>query len=399
MTSKTMKSAYASVDRFHLIVVVPLIAACLAIATGCSTNESVLAASRAAGGTQETMVSAQQNSKRLARLWESRRATVQQPDYSIGAGDVLEISAQDVDELHRKTVRVSGDGEVNLPLIGTVRAAGYSAQQVSDEIAQKLTKYMYNPQVQVFVSQYHSRQVAVIGAVRAPGLLTLTGSNETILDVLTRSGGTTPDAGDEVLLFPAEDIAKAADNGVHRVSARADSPEVAALDGHGAVADGGTAAFAPRPDLGIPVNGHPISIPLKSTSLSGAGDYLNMPVHPGDVIVVPGGGEVMVIGWVQNPGHFKVGSGLTVLGAIGAAGGPMYAANQSDIELIRTTKSGAKQVVGIDLPAIESGAEPDPPVVANDVIDVPYSSVKIGPYVVYNMLKGMGVGMMAMPIP
>jgi SLBB domain len=80
-----------------------------------------------------------------------------------------------------------------------------------------------------------------------------------------------------------------------------------------------------------PSNAHPLSIKIKSTSLTGAGKYINLPMRPGDVIVVPGGGNVMVVGWVQTPGYFQVGSGLTVLGAIGAAGGPMYAANTKDI--------------------------------------------------------------------
>ena len=80
----------------------------------------------------------------------------------------------------------------------------------------------------------------------------------------------------------------------------------------------------------LPANAHPLSIPIRSTSLTGAGKYINLPMRPGDVIVVPGGGNVMVVGWVQTPGYFQVGSGLTVLGAIGAAGGPMYAANTKD---------------------------------------------------------------------
>jgi protein involved in polysaccharide export with SLBB domain len=142
----------------------------------------------------------------------------------------------------------------------------------------------------------------------------------------------------------------------------------------------------------LPANAHPLSIPIRSTSLTGAGKYINLPMRPGDVIVVPGGGNVMVVGWVQTPGYFQVGSGLTVLGAIGAAGGPMYAANTKDITLIRSNKDGSKDTIPINLDKISKGDEADLPVKANDVIDVPYSNVRIGPYVFYSILSRMGVG-------
>lgn len=137
---------------------------------------------------------------------------------------------------------------------------------------------------------------------------------------------------------------------------------------------------------------NPVAISLKSNSLTGSGKYLRMPVRPGDVLVVPGGGDVMVVGWVQSPGRFAAGSGLTVLGAIGAAGGPMYAADTSRVALIRSTKEGGKTTIPVDLDKISHGEEQDIPVKANDVIDVPYSGWRIGPYVFYSVLTRMGIG-------
>jgi len=113
---------------------------------------------------------------------------------------------------------------------------------------------------------------------------------------------------------------------------------------------------------------------------------MNMPANPGDIIVVPGGGNVMVTGWVYKPGYFQVGSGLTVLGAVGSAGGAMFAANTSDATLIRSDGSGNKVSIPVNLDRISKGEDPDIPVRANDVVDVPYSDVKIGPYVFYNIL-------------
>jgi protein involved in polysaccharide export with SLBB domain len=104
----------------------------------------------------------------------------------------------------------------------------------------------------------------------------------------------------------------------------------------------------------------------------------------------------MVVGWVQQPGRFQVGSGLTVLGAIGAAGGPMYAAKTRSIVLIRTDKHGGKVTIPIDLDQVARGQAVDLPVQANDVIDVPYSGLRIGPYIFYSILTKMGL---AAPIP
>jgi protein involved in polysaccharide export with SLBB domain len=143
-------------------------------------------------------------------------------------------------------------------------------------------------------------------------------------------------------------------------------------------------------------NDDALTLSLRDATLAGAGKYVNMPMRPGDVVIVPGGGDVMVVGWVQQPGRFQVGSGLTVLGAIGAAGGPMYAAKTRSIVLIRTDKHGGKVTIPIDLDQVASGQAVDLPVQANDVIDVPYSGLRIGPYIFYSILTKMGL---AAPIP
>ena len=100
----------------------------------------------------------------------------------------------------------------------------------------------------------------------------------------------------------------------------------------------------------------------------------------------------MVVGWVQTPGHFSVGSGLTVLGAIGAAGGPMFAADTAQVALLRSGPNGSKETLVLDLAKISRGDAHDVAVKANDVIDVPYSGWRIGPYVFYSVLTRMGIG-------
>ena len=119
----------------------------------------------------------QLNQERLKALFEKRSKAVESLDYPIGPGDVIEISVPGVDDLKERTVRVGGDGGIQLPLIGQIQAGGLTEPQLADQLKAALSKYMYSPQVDVFIKEYRSRQVAVVGAVRTPGLITLTGSD------------------------------------------------------------------------------------------------------------------------------------------------------------------------------------------------------------------------------
>jgi polysaccharide export outer membrane protein len=337
------------------------------------------------------------NLERLKALWEKRSKATDSTDYPIGPGDVIEITAPGVDDLKERTVRVSGNGEVELPLIGIVQASGQTESGFRDRLKAALGKYMYDPQVDVFVKEYHSRQVAVVGAVRNPGLVVLTGAGESILDVITQAGGMSPEAADEIVVLPEvkgdrgklQEIATAIAE--PKPVAGADAhPAKDTMDHHAANSSSAPAVVdvaTVEQDLS---NGPAVVIQLK-TAMTGARKYVNMPASPGDIIVVPGGGNVMVTGWVYKAGYFQVGSGLSVLGAVGAAGGAMYAADPSQATLIRNDGTGNKVSIPVNLDKIAKGEEPDIPVRANDVIDVPFSDVKILPYVAYNLLTRVPV--------
>jgi len=358
-----------------------------------------------AGDRVPSVASSPKNLERLQALWDARSKGTS-TDYPIGIGDLLQISVAGVDDFKERTVRVGSEGNIDLPLIGTIHAAGIPESQLRDNLAKALEKYMYDPQVDLFVKEYKSRQVAVVGAVRGPGLITLSGAGESILDVLTQAGGTTPEAADEVVIMPQVSseglkLQRVAQS-MSGEEAEAGRPVSVANNGDPHAGPPANVLTVPPPhdaptleDLQKSVsNGPAVVIPLKATAMTGSAHYMNMPVEPGDIIVVPGGGNVMVTGWVYRPGYFTVGSGLTALGAVGSAGGAMYAADPSDATLMRSDGNGNKVAIPINLDKIAKGEDPDIPVRANDVIDVPYSDAKIGPYVVYNVLTRM-----AIPLP
>jgi polysaccharide export outer membrane protein len=110
-------------------------------------------------------------------------------DYHIGPGDLLEIKVYRADDLEA-TVRVSDKGTIVIPQLGEVKVAGLNPSQAGEQIASLLKSrgVFLNPSVNVLVTEYRSKTVAVLGAVSRPGVIPLDKPGMTIADVLARAG-------------------------------------------------------------------------------------------------------------------------------------------------------------------------------------------------------------------
>ena len=117
----------------------------------------------------------------------TQKAATTNPNYVIGAQDVLDISVWKEPGVSR-TVPVRPDGKISLPLLDDVQAAGLTPMQLSDSLTTKLKKYMADPQVTVIVTQINSQRVYVIGQVARPGAYPLL-PNMTMLQALSSAGG------------------------------------------------------------------------------------------------------------------------------------------------------------------------------------------------------------------
>ena len=302
--------------------------------------------------------------ERLAQLWERRRRESLASDYPIGPGDVLEISVPGMEEIKVITQRVTGEGTISLPFVGVINASGMTDKELRDEIRRRLeTNYMRNPQISLFVKEFRSRQVAVIGAVQKPGLYNLASSADTVLGMISQAGGMRPEAAERILFIPAEPVDSA------KAKEVIDSLPVQLV--------------SQDPSPLILKNVDPIVINLDSIRRSADQMYLNIPARPGDIIMVPGGGEVLVQGWVAKPGAHKITSGLTILGAVAAAGGTVFPADKGSVELIRTNHQGQKTSFVANLDAIKAGEQPDLPLREGDVIDVLSTGPKLAAYGFY----------------
>jgi len=309
--------------------------------------------------------------ERLALLWRGRTKGGTSSDYPIGPGDVLEISVPGLEELKDVTsVRVSGDGMIDLPLVGSLPASGLDEEKLRAEIRRRLeADYMYNPQVNLFVREYRSRQVAVVGAVERPGLYNLASEADTILDMIAQAGGMKQEAAPRIQFIPAEPI----ESGQAKELASALPVQLTGKD--------------PAPL--ILKKGDPIMIDLKSLTKGDNQLFLSLPVRPGDVVMVPGSGDVLVEGWVERPGSYKITPGLTVVGAVAAAGGAMFAANTTSVKIIRAGEQGAKVSFVANLDQIKHGDKPDIPVQEGDVVEVSSSTLKAASYGAYTIFTTM----------
>lgn len=116
-------------------------------------------------------------------------AAVGRPDYRIGPSDLLSVSVFQVEDLERE-VRVNNAGQVSLPLIGAVDAAGKTVDELEAAIASAYAaSYLQDPQVSVFVKEFASQRVTVGGAVQKPGIYPLTGARLSLLQAIALAEG------------------------------------------------------------------------------------------------------------------------------------------------------------------------------------------------------------------
>src|SRR2546421_185776 len=119
--------------------------------------------------------------------------------YTIGPEDVLAITVYNQPDLSTHAT-VSPDGSFSYPLIGTIRAAGLTPQQLEKRLMDKFKEYLVAPQVTVTVEQFKSQQVNVAGEVKTPGTYPLR-RESTLLEVLLQAGGATANAAGDVLVL------------------------------------------------------------------------------------------------------------------------------------------------------------------------------------------------------
>jgi polysaccharide biosynthesis/export protein len=115
----------------------------------------------------------------------------QAPDYTMNAGDTLDIAVWKEEDLSKKDVIVRPDGKFSFPLAGQVLARGRTVAEIETEIATRLKKYMAEPVVSVSVKNLDGCRIYVIGQVTKAGSFVMN-PRVNVLQALSLAGGMTP---------------------------------------------------------------------------------------------------------------------------------------------------------------------------------------------------------------
>jgi len=249
------------------------------------------------------------------------------PALKISAGDLLDITVFDTPELSSK-VRVDHLGNINLPVGGELHVGDLIVEQADAAIEQRLLEkdIVKNPHVSVFILEYATQGVTVLGEVKTPGVYPVLGAR-TLYDFISAAGGTTATASNTAAIMRR---------------AQPDKQEVVHLSND----------------------------PAKATAA-------NIPIGPGDTILVPRAGIVYVVGDVGKPGGFLIDNTerLSVLQAVALAQGINRTAALNNSKLIRKSVSGREEIP-LPLKRILQNKSADLRLEDGDILFIPSSTSK-----------------------
>lgn len=301
-------------------VLIFLLASCSANLLAQSINESSSKIVRPAGFPAVVP----ESTSDVART-EEREAT--RSELTLGPGDLLEVNVYGVPELTTKA-RVGNNGDVYLPLIDYVHVAEVGLDQAQAIIEKRLSDggFVKDPHVTLFVDEFASQRVSLLGEVAKPGQYPLLGEQR-LWDVISAAGGFTEKAGRSIIITR---------------KARPESPVTVALSRN--------------------ITENPAA---------------NVEVVPGDIIVVPKADIVYVVGDVQRPsGFFLDNQNLTVLKAVALAGGVNRSAKMNGTKIIRKTSDGLTELP-VPLKKIFAAKAADVSLQADDILFIPAGTARI----------------------
>jgi polysaccharide export outer membrane protein len=262
-------------------------------------------------------------------------------NYRIGPYDVLELRVLGEPEMSATALKVSADGYIQVPFVDEdIRAQCLTERELSAVVAERLKKHLKYPEVHIGVKEYNSIPVSIIGAVNQPGRFRMD-RRVSLLELITFAGGVRSESGKNVTLVR------------QMAEMQCDNTKVIAAGGDEHVTE---------------------VISLKSL-LEGEQEP-NKLMRPGDIVIVPNADVIYVAGDVPRPNSFPLREGMTFTQALAQAGGPTPTAKKGNIRIVRQAPGKDREIIPIDLEAINKNKVPDPLMLPNDVIEVPNSGGK-----------------------
>ena len=276
---------------------------------------ALLAAQAMAGGAQQ----------------QAGPATGVAPPLKIGSGDLLEVTMFENADLSGR-FRVDDQGNITVPLIGSVHVAGETAEEAAADIEKRFVDAQILQRAEshatVFIAEYATQGITVNGEVKSPGVYPALGVRM-LNDVISSAGGVTLTAASKVVITHKDD-----------------------------------------PTNQITVDYIPEALKPVIPEVQ---------IFPGDTVVVPRAGIVYVLGNVNRPGGYVLDgrSMLTIEEVMALAGNSGHAAAIKRVQLVRTLDDGRKESITIPVNRIYKGQAPDVAMKDGDILYVPTSNGKL----------------------
>lgn len=263
-------------------------------------------------------------------------------DYVLGPDDALVIHAYDMeDEIPARPVLVERDGTIPVPVLGRVKAEGFTLQQLEEAIADKLKRYVREPRVSISIVRFRSEPIFVEGAFRAPGIYQLQ-DHRTLLDLIS-AVGLQPDA-----------------SHVLKVTRRL---EYGAIPLTSAVQQPGAKTTTAEIDI--------------SSVKEGTNPVGNLELKPYDVVSAKQAEMIYVLGNVSKAGPLEVGDheSLSVLQVLSLSGGMTTEASLEKAYVLRPTlETNKKTQIPVNVKRILAARDEDFALKPNDILYVPKKS-------------------------
>jgi polysaccharide export outer membrane protein len=265
-------------------------------------------------------------------------------EYILGPEDQIKLWALGMEEISDKPLQINPGGYLDLPVLGRIKAAGLTVDQLRSELLERLSVEVREPSVSIDILEFGSQPVSIMGAVTQPGVHQLRG-RRTLAEVLSLAGGLRADAGPRI-----------------KISRRMEWGKIPLP----------TATADAKSEFSV------AEINLKDF-LAVRNPAENILIRPHDVITVPSAEMIYVIGAVAKPGGFALNehdsiSALQALSLAGGLGGTHAAGHSTILRL--SPNSGEREEIKVDLKRVLAGKARDVALQPNDILFVPDSASK-----------------------
>ena len=279
----------------------------------------------------------------LNQALEVKNSLFTRREYRIGGGDLVDILVYQVEDVSLQ-YQVSPTGNIQMPLVGSIRIGGLTVEEAQQEVRKQLSKrFVRDPQVTFSIAEYSANEISVTGQVQSPDIYRVTqGRNP--FEMLVMAGGLSN------LASPSMHI-------------------------NYKVRDESTGDLNP---VRIVVDLDSIFNPKTPQEHENQQLVQDIVLTDGDRIYIPSAGEVYIDGAVNKPGSFAMQRDTTVFSLIALAGGAQWTSSKRNVKVLRKDSNGLNLEYKLNLDHIKKNQQAPFKLKAGDLVLVGHHTARRG---------------------